>query len=122
LLRIKQSNDDFLLELEAFDASGDYHLFGMFKFEDRAYYAVEIPPGMRVNEFLKDDSGRSLSGTEYVPKMSFCFGPSSQGVSEKIPRAKFDGIKIESVEKPTCTLGPFQIVVFWGMQPNGLAR
>jgi hypothetical protein len=118
LLRIKQSNDDFLLELEAFDTSEDYRLFAMFKFEDRFYFAAKIPPGMRVDEFLKNDSGRGLSGTEYASKMSFCFGPSSQSESLRIPGIKIDLVQIESDEEPICTLGPFQIVVFRGEQDD----
>lgn len=114
LLRIKQSNGHFRLELEALDTSEDYRLFAMFKFEDRSYFAAKIPPGMRVDEVLKDDSGGVLAGTEYAPKMSFCFGPSSQGESLKIPGIKIGLIQIESVEEPICTLGPFQIVVFGG--------
>jgi hypothetical protein len=57
------------LELETLRAGDAGPLVAMLKFEDRRYVALEIPPGLRVTEVLKD-----VSGSEYAAKMTFCFG------------------------------------------------
>jgi hypothetical protein len=110
LLRITRGNED--IELETLNTSDEYHLFAMFKFEDRFYFAVGIPARMRVKEFLKDDSRKQIFGTQYISTMSFCFGQSSQGESEIIRGVETKLVKIDSDEKPSCTLGPFQVVGF----------
>jgi hypothetical protein len=110
MLRIVRSTDPFQMELQTLDTGDDYHLFGMFKYEDRTYVAVGIPSGVRVGEFFKGDSGESISGTEYASKMSFCFGQRSQGKFERMHGVETKVIQIQSNHEPRCTLGPFQIV------------
>jgi len=101
------------LELETSNTSKDYRLFVMLKYEDRSYFAVEIPAGVRVSEFL-----RGISGAEYVSKMSFCFDqPSRQGES-RVAGVKTHVSPIVSDEEPSCKLGPFQVVL---TNPRGKA-
>jgi pSer/pThr/pTyr-binding forkhead associated (FHA) protein len=93
--------------------SKQYSLFAMFKYEDRTYLSLQVPPGRTVFDRLKE-LGRHIgaqsdlvSGTEYTYKMSFCLGsPKSQKLDE------FEGLaEIESEDEPACAVGPFQIVV-----------
>jgi hypothetical protein len=85
----------------------------MLKYEDRTYFAIEVPFGQHLREFLKDDSGNAISGTEFFSKMSFCFGqPPSRGESVKIHGVETKVVPIETDEEPSCILGPFQIVLF----------
>lgn len=110
LLRIERSNaSPFQVELQTLGTDDDHHLFGMFKYEDRRYVAVGIPPGVRASEFFTQGS-KPISGTEYVSKMSFCFGQRAQGDPSKMNDLETQVVEIESDDKPRCTLGPFQIV------------
>ena len=108
LLRIARSNDD----LQSLDTTDEYHLFAMFKAEDRYYLAVGVPRETRVSEFFKDDSGQVVPGTEYPSKMSFCFGQISQGEAKTWHGMQTRVLEIDSDEEPSCALGPFQIVRF----------
>ncbi|MDF0495331.1 FHA domain-containing protein [Bradyrhizobium yuanmingense] len=110
MLRIARSTDSFQMDLHTLDTNDDYYFFGMFKFEDRAYYAIGIPPGVRVSEFLKNDWGEPISGTEYASKMTFCFGQRSQGTSQRMRDLETQIVQIQSNDDPRCALGPFQIV------------
>jgi hypothetical protein len=113
LLRITRANTEIGVELETLETSDEYHLFAMFKYEDRFYLATGIPSRTRVSEFLKDRrSGKQISGTEYTSKMSFCFGQSSQGQSRTLDGVETELVVINSDDLPNCTLGPFQIVRF----------
>ena len=127
MLRIARSTDPFQMDLQTLDTDDDYHLFGMFKFEDRHYVAIGIPSGTRVSEFFKNASGEPISGTEYASKMTFCFGQRSQEEFERglrLPSQLAEWMKqsqrmhgletrivlIQSYDEPRCTMGPFQIV------------
>jgi hypothetical protein len=110
LLRIIRTDKE--VELETLETSDDHRLFAMFKHEDRTYFAVQIPSGKRVSEFLTKNTGEEISGTEYTSKMSFCFGPSSQGRPMTLHGVATKFVIIDSDEQPSCTLGPFQIVRF----------
>jgi pSer/pThr/pTyr-binding forkhead associated (FHA) protein len=111
LLKITGDHDE--LDLETLKTSDEYHLFAMLKYEDRTYFAIEVPFGQHLREFLKDDSGNAISGTEFFSKMSFCFGqPPSRGESVKIHGVETKVVPIETDEEPSCILGPFQIVLF----------
>jgi FHA domain len=106
LLRITRDGGEF--DLETLNTSDDNRLFAMLKHEDRFYIAIEIPPGVRVSEFLK-----GISGAEYPSKMSFCFGPTSpQAEVQSIHGTETKVEEIRGDDKPSCTLGPFQIVLF----------
>jgi hypothetical protein len=96
------------LELETLYTSDEYRLFAMLKFEDRYYFATAIPSGVRVSEFLKYPSGRSISGAEYASKISFCFRPSFPGRPIRFPGMEMDFVEIGG--ESSCTLGPFQII------------
>jgi FHA domain len=92
------------LEFETLRIDGTGRLVAMLKYEDRRYFAVEIPPGVRVTEHLK-----GISGAEYVSKMSFCFGR-LVGEQERIGGMMTTVQEIESDEEPACKGGLFQIV------------
>ena len=110
LLRITRTERG--IELDTLETTDEHYLFAMFKFEDRQYFAMGIPSGTRVSQFLRDGAGRPLSGTEYAGKMSFCFGQFSQGQSRSWKGIPTKQVEILSDEQPNCALGPFQIVSF----------
>jgi Novel STAND NTPase 1/FHA domain len=100
--------------------SHSYSLFAMFKYEDRMYLSLQVPPGKAVRDKL-DEMGRflkvpggAISGTEYFSKMSFCLGPPK---NQKL--AGFEGLaEIDSNDEPACSVGPFQIVIPVSEQSN----
>ena len=91
--------------------SKQYSLFAMFKYKDRTYISLQVPPGKTVLDRLNDlghhIKEHSVSGTEYLYKMSFCLGSPQ---SKKL--GGFEGLAIiKSDDEPACTIGPFQIIV-----------
>jgi pSer/pThr/pTyr-binding forkhead associated (FHA) protein len=113
LLRISKIDGDSRgnANLETDDTNDDYQLLAMFKFEDRTYVAAAVPPRTRVSQFLQDQSGNRMPGTDYTSKMSFCFGQSSQGKMMTVQGVTTTFVVIRSNDEPACKLGPFQIIV-----------